>query len=331
VSSNGSAQCSACLPGSFSSGTACLGCLQAATCSSCPAGRYSGAPSQSTCSTCAAGSVSGAGSSTCTTCLPGQYSNGSVSCLSCSAGRWSARLGQPSAQCEGPCIAGYWCADGATTPKQFACNTPAVYCPEGSPTPTSVGIGNFSKLNNSVQEPCPPSAFCQSGLQTPCRRGSYSNVSGVTECSLCEPGRFSGSIGASSCPLCPRGTASSLAGVSVCASCFQGRFSDTEGATVCELCTPGTYMDGLNATACLTCPTGRRSNEGSLKCDSCQSDQVRCLFLCRRRVIIFADTSFPSTVPYHRWTESNSLCELHTKCSVHWRGDPPGSWVLVSV
>ncbi len=83
-------------------------------------------------------------------------------------------------------------------------------------------------------QPCPAGSFCPDGISQ----------------QLCPPGSFSSMTGQSECALCPSGT-----------------FSETEGTTACSSCPAGTFQPEIGAAECYTCCENTSSIEGSTSCD----------------------------------------------------------------
>nr|DBA16528.1 TPA: hypothetical protein GDO54_003912 [Pyxicephalus adspersus] len=176
-------------------------------------------------------------------CLPGFYCpGGTAEPISCAPGLYceEAGLAVPS----GECAAGYFCINGATTPKPTdsirgnIC-PPGTFCPNGSHHPQLCPAGTFSadySLGNVSQcKPCPAGYYCQSpGITSPtgqCLEGYYCEHREVPvrdlTLFLCPEGYF-----------CPAGTQ------------FSTQYS----------CPPGTYgpRHGVsNVTECVLCPSGK--------------------------------------------------------------------------
>lgn len=63
----------------------------------------------------------------------------------CPAGRYGASYGMTSADCTGPCAAGYYCPLGSTSQYQVKCGGAAYYCPLGSAAPNPVTSGYYTR------------------------------------------------------------------------------------------------------------------------------------------------------------------------------------------
>lgn len=121
----------------------------------------------------------------------------------CPAGTYGNASGLTSADCSGPCPAGYYCALGSAFP--LACLGHSVYCPikSISPIPVSIGhytgggdaaTGNFMKM----QVICPLGSYCVGGMRHACPAGTFGDISGLftQNCSgICPEGSY-----------CPTGT-----------------------------------------------------------------------------------------------------------------------------
>jgi hypothetical protein len=188
------------------------------TCSGpCPAG--SECPPPSTGGTpCSPGTYATEGQSSCSTCLEGYYcitgsttakgevaqAGGALSPpAACNAGQYGV-AGATSAECTGPCSAGYYCPAGSSSPTAVECATAIgggapllneVYCPDGSDLPLPVPAGYYSTGGTSATRhaiaQCPPGSYCSAGVQTLCDEGFYNANSGSSSsaaCTACDDG-----------------------------------------------------------------------------------------------------------------------------------------------
>ena len=155
--------CNSCPVGEYSDS------LSTASCTPCSTGRYnplSESTSSDACLPCGAGEGSSVGSSVCTPCTPGTFSQGGEDCSQCPAGQYSDDAGAASCPF---CGAGKGSAEGS-----YACTS----C-----------IGGYS----SGEGDC-----------VLCEGGKYSDVLGATSaasCQACEAGKSS-APGATSSLLC---------------------------------------------------------------------------------------------------------------------------------
>ena len=173
-------------------------------------------------------------------CPKGTFSNTSglleaVECFSCTPGMYCAESGltEPT----GDCSTGYYCLKGSVSPAEFICPA-GLYCPEGSIRPLE------------------------------CHGGSYTNATGVGECSICPPGFFCLTVNADYSEL-PYAAVNTSVNVQLCPPgyycpegigvnwqpCPIGTYSAAYGlasANECTLCNGGMYCDSPH----LTEPTG---------------------------------------------------------------------------
>lgn len=107
---------------------------------------------------------------------------------------------QQTAECGGPCPAGYTCPSPATLvpvpvpPGYFSlegavsrsnCSIESFYCPARSVRPSVVSPGfmsvNGPPTNREAQAMCPDGCWCSGGVARACHTGTYSNVTGTPE------------------------------------------------------------------------------------------------------------------------------------------------------
>lgn len=202
-------------------------------CQECPAGKYSGVGA-SACLSCWDKSWSGARSTNCScdagfsqhesrrkckACSPGAYKavNGSGPCLLCPAGTFSNNKsssscipcpphsvsGAGSAECM--CSIGYTAARGACTE-----------CAAGkfkSSNGTGVCTACPSHMTSRPASTSITNCTCNAGYSgadgggcSPCKAGTYKNVTGSVECTPCKPGTYSNSTAQTieaACTTCP--------------------------------------------------------------------------------------------------------------------------------
>eukprot|EP00948_MAST-09A_sp_MAST-9A-sp1_P001588 g1588.t1 len=115
----------------------------------------------------------------------------------------------------------------------------AVYCPKGSPLPSTVSAGHYSVGGNNVtnktridQEKCPKGSYCIAGIVQPCPPGRYGDKVGLTtsDCSgFCPAGFYcpENSVEPTACP----DNSYSLGGQSFCMNCPD---SHNRGAQRCK-------------------------------------------------------------------------------------------------
>jgi Tyrosine-protein kinase ephrin type A/B receptor-like len=244
------------------------------TCSTCPAGRYavlgqcfdcpSGTASAivgstfANCQTCEPGTFALNGSTTCTDCGTGRFSNssGSSVCLDCSAGRFSPRRGEVDCRA---CTAGTYNRQVAMSSCQQCTPGTATLAAATSCTPCEAGF--FADTNGT--------AVCQA-----CSRGTFQNSSKSSLCIPCYPGRYADTTRAIQCTSCAKGRYSSDTGAvsSVqCIACTGGkttRYAGSDRETQCTLCQGDLILNP--ATDECECAPGRQPrSDAPATCDSC--------------------------------------------------------------
>lgn len=89
--------------------------------------------------------------------------------IACPAGRYGVP-GMEDEACTGPCGAGYYCPEGATSARERECGSEYLFCPQGSGEPINVTTGWYATggtlLTRSGEAECmagygntPPSAM----------------------------------------------------------------------------------------------------------------------------------------------------------------------------
>ncbi|XP_038634725.1 latent-transforming growth factor beta-binding protein 1-like [Scyliorhinus canicula] len=257
----------------------------------CPTGSVERAPDPFT---CIAGHYCPEGSPSPKPCPEGTYSStprnkAHENCLQCTPGFFCEGIGL--LHTTGPCLSGYYCPEGQSSPTtaDFLCPAGS-RCPAGSPSPDPCPKGFYQarkgqpdcnacpagsycytpELENwGVEAPqrCPPGHFCpprtEFATQYKCPRGTFSNKEGLTsaaECDLCPPGQFCSQEGL----------------VKSSGSCFPGFYclrgamypNPNDGITG-DICPMGKYCEA-GSTAGVDCPVGRYGNKtGLASLDDC--------------------------------------------------------------
>lgn len=233
----GSVECFSCLAGTY------MEFAGNSSCDLCPAGTYSNVEASDTvnnCLQCIPGQYSFEGATTCAECEPGTYTNSSgmascdgcppgtygtetggtsmLVCLNCPIGQYSER---EAAQSCDPCPRGTF----SSAPGASACSpcSPGTY---GTVEGATTGDG-------TVCRPCPTGQFSGGGRATctPCGVGTFADVTGLANCTLCPEGTYGVTVGAktsAACELCPL-----------------YHFNSTPGSTSIEACTY--FHSGSNA------------------------------------------------------------------------------------
>jgi hypothetical protein len=249
---NGSAACTRCSQGKYSTATAAI--VQG-TCQDCPLYTYSGVGSGLlTNCTCNKG-YTGPDGEQCKACIAGTYKdvNGSSPCSLCNQGKYSTETGEIS---EGTC--------------------------SDCPAHTYSGVGSSILLNCT----CNKGYTGADGVEcAACDAGGFKDTNGSAACTLCSQGKYStaiASISEASCSDCPAHTHSGV-GSSIllnctcnkgytgpdgaeCAACDAGGFKDTNGSAACTLCSQGKYSTATAAIVqgtCQDCPLYTYSGVGS--------------------------------------------------------------------
>ncbi|XP_035857407.1 zonadhesin-like [Sander lucioperca] len=191
---------------------------------------------------------------------PRQRTHSLAGCTPCAAGQYCPSVGM--SEPAGPCHAGYWCREGASSPSPLdglsgsRC-PPGHYCPSGTTAPVACPEGSWSNSSGlHIQEDC-----------TPCLGGFYCDSVGLTKpsgpCSggyYCIKGAVTSTptdgITGGPCPegyYCPEGTVQPV-------PCDPGTYVAVTHATQCEPCVPGWYC--VSGSLYL-CPSGFYCPEGT--------------------------------------------------------------------
>jgi hypothetical protein len=242
----------------------------------CPTGSY--CPSMKSIIACAAGQTSPAGSSSATACCaPGSMYSSSLGACEVYAIRCTSKS---------ECI-NYACIGSSYQPDDWTSGNTAImcdgtYCKHSGPF---VGSG-YQYCNNNA--PCLRGTYSQSSSSTACTlasAGYYVSSSGASAQTPCAVGTYS-SPNASSCTfVCSAGTYKALlsqclpatpgnySDSGVLTPCLQGTFSSMSGLTVCTSCMPGTFNNGLKGSSSAVCSLcsagGYGSSDGASVCTAC--------------------------------------------------------------
>ena len=255
-------KCSACIPGSYLSGSSCLPC-------------------DSQCTTCSGSATS------CMDCRPKHYYNGSQ-CVSCARNCKTCS----AAGCT-KCRRGF-----ALKPDASGCRSCSIHCSDCDPRDimTCTKCARGLELSNGKCVPCPDNARrCRNGKVIKCVKGykvSQNKSSCVLNCELpclncadnqptvctsCYKGAvLSGSTCAldtscntnNNCLNCPSGTGTVLVGANclncpAIPKCLQCRQSN---AAKCAICEKGYYPTD---NGCAACPTGSLTCKSATICTGC--------------------------------------------------------------
>ena len=227
-----------------------------------PAGKYSstaGLTSLSSFTTCSVGYYCPAGSNNQLPCGPGNYCDaaGMSSPKLCAKGRYGSSSNNTTAQCDGPCAAGYYCDEGSVSPKQGLC-PPGYYCTAGTQQPLNCPANKFCVQGTSIPANCPPGTSSSGG------------ATDITGCNNCPGGKYCPGDG-NNPVTCPIGTYCG-GGNTAPVPCPTGSYCDVIGLSAIKLCPAGTYNNTVGATLlsqCLPCPGGKFNTEiGQTACNS---------------------------------------------------------------
>ncbi|KAG7455700.1 SCO-spondin-like isoform X1, partial [Solea senegalensis] len=191
---------------------------------------------------------------------PRRRTHSPAGCMPCAAGQYcpSVGLSEPA----GPCNAGHWCREGASSPSPLdgisgSLCPPGQYCPSGTTAPLACPQGTWSNSSGVHRQedctPCPGGFYCDSAALTkprgPCSEGYYCVEGAVTSTPT---DRITGGP----CPegyFCPEGTVNAM-------PCEPGTYVAVTHATRCEPCEAGWYC--VSGTLHL-CPAGFYCPEGT--------------------------------------------------------------------
>ncbi|XP_077422977.1 uncharacterized protein LOC144052618 isoform X3 [Vanacampus margaritifer] len=184
---------------------------------------------------------------------PSQHADSLSGCMPCPSGQYCPSLGlsEPA----GPCLAGFWCKGGATSPTPLdgfsGSKCPlGHYCPAGTTAPMECPIGSWSNSTglhtHEDCQTCLAGFYCdRAGLSFPTGRciGGYYCLGGAVT-----PTPTDGMTGGP----CPEGSYC-LEGSAEPKPCDPGTYVAVTHATKCETCLPGSYC--VTGTLHL-CPPG---------------------------------------------------------------------------
>ncbi|GMI07372.1 hypothetical protein TrLO_g7543 [Triparma laevis f. longispina] len=266
---------------SYDLGTCNLSCSagkyrSSGPCFDCDAGNFSSVEGSISCLSCSAGQYSGPGSTGCSNCTVGKYLTESTTgvetsaCSICAAGTYSSSPASPLCTV---CPAGKYIADKAEDPSLHDSISDCQMCSAGTKLEDD---GDTASLHDSAED-------C-----VQCGPNFYSNEeeTQMTSCKQC-PGDEVSPAGASKCSSCPAGYDCSGGET---APCDAGTYSngDTHNSTPAVPCQPcekgyscpggtdhspcrqGSYQPDPSKSTCLSCPAGKyQLNPGNDTCADC--------------------------------------------------------------
>ena len=262
-----------CAPGFSNNGTACVTCPAGWTCSN--------TSNSSTNVGCPIG----------TSCE--QWSSNATSCTNCLAGTYNSIVG-------GVCL---------TCPTNNAsCSTSNFVCKPG-----------FSNTGTACA-PCPAGFACSGTVNTPCAVGTFS-LTGQTTCTNCLAGTYTNLTGKSNCITCPPNSVCATGGTSATATgltslvCMPG-FSNT--GTACVSCPNGF---GCSGTVNTPCAAGTYSQGGLVTCSNCGTGtytpltgQSNCI-TCPSNITSCTTTSYTCATGFSNTGSNCQGCPAGYSCS----------------
>jgi len=272
--------CGPCQPGQYWNNSAC---------ESCSAGRFAPIPIKDQCIECSAGFSTGVseGSSSCSSCDAGKYSTGSaIHCQDCPIGTYSETRADVCTDCEAGTAAPTNGSSSCTNCEggKYAPSTGYIYC-------TDCNRGYYSETRATECTVCDIGTYAPnngSNACLDCGAGTIAPHNNSYECTDCAVGRYQSESGKTVCRDCARGTFSDTTGNSACSNCGVGKYVNITAATDCESCTAGQfqsapaqiscfeceagkYQDGEAEGYCRDCPTGYYSSKGATACLICDA------------------------------------------------------------
>lgn len=139
----------------------------------------------------------------------------------CPAGRYGAMNGLSSSVCSGPCMKGYYCPAGSTSPFMRVCGADDLICPTASIAPVAVASGFYT------------TDFWSEG----CKPGTWRNWTGLSiDVTKKIPFPIATKNLVPDCEVCPLGTYKAHRGdeFSMCLSCPLDDSTSSEDGTTCE-------------------------------------------------------------------------------------------------
>lgn len=171
--------------------------------SSCPVGQYDYGGG---CQSCRAGYKCVGGTASPQTCNQGTYAPaGSSTCTACPSGQYTNQV-----------------ASSSCTPAQCGWAAIAQGNGVGAISQTQCGEGNFSAAGSSSCMACPAGSYCNSGTTCQpqmCQPGRYAPSTGASNCLECPAGMYVNSYGSTSCCKCCAGSFNSATSQTHCQAC----------------------------------------------------------------------------------------------------------------
>ena len=229
--------------------------------------------------------------------------------MKCDEGLIGSTLGLSSPSCSQKCIAGYFCPQASTHPRE--CGSAQFYCPQGSANPTKVNNGFYSTGSQSPktqpsQTISPPGYYAVSGTKYQCPAGTFGSVTGLSTPNCegfcltgfhCPTGSISPKQKICGGPdfFCPSASTPHQVQKGYYTSkvedvCPPGQWREfntsypstlsaiptTSITSSCRLCEAGNYKveSGNDRSLCLPCPKySSRSSKNRLSCECFRTDE----------------------------------------------------------
>ena len=273
----GTAECTECESGKYSTVTKAVGCVLATTCGAGTGIKtMSSTTSDTVCEDCTAGRYSIGGTVGCTECESGKYTTttkavGCTLATTCGVGKYikSPSTATTDTECE-VCTKG-----SASAGDQVACTLcdgKGVYSDEDGATACKLApAGHKPNANRDGIEVCPKNSFSIGASDDciVCTDGGHSRP-GSSACEKCSAGEYYNDAEIK-CDLCPKNTftISGAPDFSGCTPCTNAGEYAPPGSGYCRSCTSGTYYDD-NETTCLDCPSGTFTATGGVGIEQCE-------------------------------------------------------------
>ena len=333
---NGSAACTLCLGGKYSTTKAAI---SETTCESCPSSTYSpdGSGLLTNC-TCNKG-YTGPDGTACAVCTAGTYKNvtGSAACTLCPSGKYSTASAATSALTCSDCPArtlsprgsglldNCTCKEGYTGEDGGNCTA----CPAGT-YKDALGSAECSGCLSSASTSAAASdnltdCKCNAGYTgddggncTACPAGTYKDAAGSAFCKDCSSTASTFAMasknaneckcnvgytgdGEANCTACPAGSFKTTNGSATCTRCDPGHFSAVPAvSTNCTPCPRDTYS-ASNYSFCVACPENAQSRGMSFGPTACKCNEVViyvCVCVCvYAHVYVNVYVSYITTLP----------------------------------
>ena len=203
---------------------------------------------------------------------------GSVAPAVCSAGSFSD---QANATACTTCDAGtYQSSSGQTSCKPCSAGS---YCIRGSSAPSPCREGTYGNVTGLTNQrgclQCPAGSACPTGSEQPsvCTPGSYANETNLPSCLRCAAGTYQSGEGNTTCDLCPE-SYWCAAGSSAPTPCAAGTYGGSKGLQRAEQCTECPAGSWCSAGVLIPCGTATYNDQPGASnqgaCTQCPDNAV---------------------------------------------------------